>query len=110
MSPPNADGGSLVQEAVRSRAAAGEASSEAAAAPTILIVDDDPVVRSLMQAALEDEGYAVVEAADGIAAASLCREATPALLVVDAIMPNMDGFALCQELRRHAATRHVPIL
>lgn len=62
------------------------------AAPTILIVDDDPVVRSLMQDALEDEGFSVIEAEDGVEACRRCGEVVPSLMVVDAMMPNMDGF------------------
>src|SRR5580698_1607922 len=80
------------------------------AAPTILIVDDDPVVRSLMQDALEDEGFAVIEARDGVEACRRCGETVPSLMVVDAMMPNMDGFELCRELRQGEATRHVPVL
>jgi diguanylate cyclase (GGDEF)-like protein len=77
---------------------------------TILIVDDDPVVRSLMQDALEDDGFAVVEAADGVEAFRRCQEQVPLLVIVDALMPNMDGFELCQTLRRGASTSHLPIL
>jgi diguanylate cyclase (GGDEF)-like protein len=79
-------------------------------AAKILIVDDDPVVRSLMQDALEDDGFAVVEAADGVEACRLCEDEVPLLVVVDAVMPNMDGFELCQTLRRGASTNHLPIL
>jgi diguanylate cyclase (GGDEF)-like protein len=79
-------------------------------APAVLIVDDDPVVRTLMCDALEDEGFSIVEAEDGVQACERCNEHVPSLLVVDAIMPNMDGFELCRALRRQAATRHVPIL
>jgi diguanylate cyclase (GGDEF)-like protein len=78
--------------------------------PTILIVDDDPVMRLLMRDALEDEGYSVIEADDGVAACQRCDEAAPSLLVVDVVMPNMDGFELCRVLRRRATTRHTPIL
>jgi signal transduction histidine kinase len=78
--------------------------------PRILTVDDDPVVRSLMRDALEDEGFAVIEAEDGVEACRLCDEAVPELLVVDVVMPRMDGFELCAELRRRPATQHVPIL
>jgi CheY-like chemotaxis protein len=59
---------------------------------------------------LEDEGFRVVEAEDGVEACQRCDEAIPSLLIVDAVMPNMDGFQLCQELRRRASTQHVPIL
>jgi diguanylate cyclase (GGDEF)-like protein len=76
----------------------------------ILIVDDDPVVRSLMQDALEDDGFAVVEATDGVVACRRCEEELPSLVIVDAVMPNMDGFELCRTLRRGASTKHLPIL
>jgi diguanylate cyclase (GGDEF)-like protein len=108
MSPPNADGGSLAMEAARTTPR--ETFSTLEPAPTILIVDDDPVIRSLMLDALEDQGHAVIEAADGVEALALVEGAAPALIVVDAIMPNMDGFALCRELRRRTATQHAPIL
>ena len=79
------------------------------AAP-VLIVDDDPVVQTLMRAALEDDGFAVIEAEDGLDACRQCIESVPSLLIVDAMMPNMDGFALCRALREQPETRHVPIL
>ena len=69
-------------------------------AAQILIVDDDPVVRSLMRDSLEDVGFAVVEAEDGVEACrALRRRTVPSLLIVDAVMPNMDGFELCRRLR-----------
>jgi signal transduction histidine kinase len=81
-----------------------------AEAPTLLIVDDDPVVRSLMRDALEDDGYTIVEAENGIEACARCEEAVPALIVVDAVMPGMDGFALCEALRKRPQTAQIPIL
>lgn len=81
-----------------------------AGAVTVLIVDDDPVLRSIMQGALEDEGYAVIEAANGVEALRLCAGTVPCVVVADAVMPLMDGFQLCRALRADAATRHVPIL
>ena len=79
-------------------------------AAQILIVDDDPVGRSLMRDSLEDVGFAVVEAEDGVDAFQLCSRSVPSLLIVDAVMPNMDGFELCRKLRKAAATQYVPIL
>ncbi|HXC27284.1 MAG TPA: response regulator [Stellaceae bacterium] len=79
-------------------------------APTILIVDDDPVFRSLTRDSLTDTGLTVIEAADGSEALSHCREFDPSLLLVDAVMPNLDGFALCRELRSRSATRRTPIV
>jgi CheY-like chemotaxis protein len=78
--------------------------------PRILIVDDDPVVRSLMRDTLEDDGFVVAEAEDGVQACRICEDEVPSLLIVDAVMPNMDGFELCRALRERLATRHIPIL
>jgi signal transduction histidine kinase len=77
---------------------------------TILLVDDDPIFRMLTREALSDTGLSLIEAADGVEALLYCRNKTPTLLVVDAVMPNIDGFALCRELRAREATRHTPIL
>ena len=82
----------------------------AAEAPTLLIVDDDPVVRSLMRDSLEDDGFTVIEAEDGIDACKRCETAVPALIVADAMMPTMDGFELCRVLREQVRTAQVPIL
>ena len=87
-----------------------EAESRPQPAQTLLIVDDDPVIRSLMRDTLEDEGFTVVEAENGVEASEYCAKNVPALLVVDAVMPVMDGFELCRELRRQTRTAQVPIL
>ena len=83
---------------------------EAADAATLLIVDDDPVVRSLMRDSLEDDGFTVIEAENGAEACERCEEAMPALIVVDAVMPIMDGFELCRALRQRPQTAQIPIL
>jgi signal transduction histidine kinase len=82
---------------------------DGAVAP-ILIVDDDPIVRSLMRATLEVDGYEVVEAGDGEEACELYKIRQPQLLVADVVMPRMDGFALCRELRHRPESAYVPIL
>ena len=79
-------------------------------ATRILIVDDDIISRSLMSAELEGDGFAVLEAGDGEEALRIYEAATPELLVVDAVMPVMDGFGLCRELRKHPRSAYVPIL
>src|SRR5258708_14115934 len=78
--------------------------------PPILIVDDDPIVRSLMRATLEVDGYDVIEAGDGDEACILAEAHRPNLLVADVVMPRMDGFALGRELRRQAHRIYLPIL
>jgi len=76
----------------------------------VLIVDDDPVIRSLMRDALEDDGFTIIEAENGVEACERCAETVPALLVVDAVMPSMDGFELCRVLRSQPHTAQIPIL
>src|SRR5713226_8687930 len=77
---------------------------------TILIVDDDPVIRSLMRATLENDGFSVIEATNGIEGCQLYEKHRPDLLLVDVVMPGMDGYELCRELRCHPASAFLPIV
>src|SRR5437016_12042583 len=77
---------------------------------SILVVDDDPVVRSLMRATLENDNFEVIEAGDGIEGCRLYEKHRPDLLLVDVIMPRMDGYELCRELRGRLASAYVPIV
>ena len=73
----------------------------------ILIVDDDSHIRELVRVFLHNEGFEVIEAADGVEALSALDLAKADLAVVDVMMPNMDGWELCQELK---ATFDMPVL
>ncbi len=77
---------------------------------SILIVDDDPVACSLMRATLESDGFSVIEASDGIEGCRLYEEHRPDLMLVDVVMPRMDGYELCRELRGRSASAFVPIV
>jgi len=77
---------------------------------SILVVDDDPVVRSLMRATLERDGFTVIEARDGVEACRLYEEHHTDLLLVDLVMPHMDGFELCRVLRGRDESAYVPIV
>ena len=65
----------------------------------ILIVDDDPHIRELAHIFLQNDGFEVHEAADGVQALAMLDTLKADLFVIDIMMPNMDGWALCQELR-----------
>lgn len=65
----------------------------------ILVVDDDPHFRELVKIVLRKEGFAVHEAADGLDALSKLETVKADLAILDVMMPNMDGFELCRELR-----------
>ncbi len=76
--------------------------------PTVLIADDEPAIVDLLAQFLEDEGYTVECANDGLAALEKTREVRPALVIADVMMPKMDGFELLDQL----ATDHpaVPVI
>lgn len=76
----------------------------------ILIVDDEPVNVELLQAMLESEGYRVEAASGGPEALGRARREPPDLVVLDLMMPEMDGFEVCRHLKADARTADVPIL
>jgi signal transduction histidine kinase/DNA-binding response OmpR family regulator len=76
----------------------------------ILVVEDDQLTRQMLRQMLEREGYAVVEADHGQQALVRVAEQVPELILLDLLMPEMDGFAFVEELRRHDAWRSIPIV
>ena len=84
----------------------------ATAAPParILIVDDEPAVRQSLASSLEFEGYRVGEAADGAVALERVETDPPDLIVLDVLMPRMDGLTTCRRLRARGATMPVLML
>jgi GAF domain-containing protein/CheY-like chemotaxis protein len=76
----------------------------------VLVVDDDPGVRTLLRRMLEPEGYAVVEAENGRVALDRLRELTPSVVLLDLMMPEMDGFEFVSAFRGHEPWRGIPIV
>jgi signal transduction histidine kinase/CheY-like chemotaxis protein len=76
----------------------------------VLVVDDEPGVRDLLRRMLEPEGYTVLEAHNGRVALERVRETPVGIVVLDLMMPEMDGFEFVAEFRRHQAWRDVPIV
>jgi len=74
---------------------------------SVLIADDDPVLRGVLQNCLEQEGYRVRCASNGVEALEMVREARPSAAILDIVMPDMDGLATCRALR---AFSDVPII
>lgn len=70
----------------------------------ILIVDDEINIRSLLRKYAEFDGYTVAEAADGLRAVEMCRSGHYDLIVMDVMMPEMDGFTALREIRRFCQT------
>lgn len=75
-----------------------------------LIVDDDPVIRQLARAALERSGWSVEEAENGSDALGVFQRLPPDVVLLDVMMPGMDGFATCAALRTLPEAAHVPVL
>ncbi|MBE0602185.1 MAG: response regulator, partial [Deltaproteobacteria bacterium] len=79
-------------------------------APLILVVDDDAGTRLLAEAALKKAGYAVVNAADGEQGVAACGRFRPDLILMDVVMPGMDGFTAVRKIRRMPGGERVPIV
>ena len=73
----------------------------------ILVVDDESRIRSIIKKYAEFEGHTVTEAADGMEAIRLCRSQAFDLIVMDIMMPELDGFSACREIRK---TSQIPII
>ncbi|MDP2916939.1 MAG: response regulator [Dehalococcoidia bacterium] len=80
--------------------------------PKILVVDDDPDILDATTMILETQGYTIVTARNGIEGLACLRAEKPDLLILDLLMPKMDGFAVCKELQdaRWSKYRSMPIL
>jgi GAF domain-containing protein/DNA-binding response OmpR family regulator len=76
----------------------------------VLVVDDDVTLRQLLRRMLEPEGYTVVEAENGRVALERLRGVAPSVVLLDLMMPEMDGFEFVAEFRRHEAWRAIPIV
>jgi len=76
----------------------------------ILIVDDEDMIRSLLRLTLVRAGYNVTEAETGEEGISLVRKQKPDLILLDVMMPGMDGFAVCEQIRQEPDAGDIPIL
>jgi len=76
---------------------------------SILIADDEQTIRALVSRFLGDK-FTVMEASDGEQAAALARHRKPNLILMDIMMPNMDGYHACAELKADPATRDTPVV
>jgi DNA-binding NtrC family response regulator len=76
----------------------------------ILLVDDLPANLAVLTAALEPEGYEILAAASGPAALKVAAKARPSLILLDVMMPEMDGLETCRRLKQAGATREIPVI
>ena len=78
--------------------------------PLVLVVDDDAALRTIISTNLELAGFRVMSAGDGPSAIALLDEAVPDVVMLDVMMPMMDGYATLGKIRRHATASHVPVI
>jgi DNA-binding response OmpR family regulator len=84
--------------------------TETAPAPRVLVADDEEDVRELVAYRLTRSGYEVIAAADGQEAFRLAREQPPDLMVLDVMMPRLDGYELTRRLRAEESLRSIPVI
>ena len=73
----------------------------------ILVVDDEEKIRAIIRKYGEFEGYDITEAKDGMEAVKLCREQDFDVIILDVMMPELDGFSTCREIRK---TKNIPVI
>ena len=78
--------------------------------PLVLLVDDERSIRTICRVNLEGDGLAVTEAADGSQALEAVREIRPSLVLLDVMMPGVDGWRVAEQLAADDATRDIPVV
>ena len=78
--------------------------------PIILVVDDEDETRLMLRILLELKGFQVEEAVDGLDALSKVGDINPDIMVLDVMMPNMDGITVCKKLRCEPETKDLPVI
>jgi CheY-like chemotaxis protein len=80
------------------------------ASPRILVVDDDPVILRLLQVNFRLEGYEVLTASRGDEALRVAKEQHPEVIVLDVMMPGIDGYEVCRQLKEDPDTAAAPVI
>ncbi len=76
----------------------------------VVVIDDDQGVVSLLQKRLEANGYQVSSAEDGVKGLEIVRSTLPDLVILDIVMPGMDGFSLVREIRSDERLKRIPLI
>src|SRR6476659_8062527 len=80
------------------------------AEPVVLVVDDQPANIRLLDAVLSPRGYRVLTATSGEQALEILREEQPHVVLLDIMMPGMDGYEVCRRIREHPGTAYLPVV
>jgi DNA-binding response OmpR family regulator len=77
---------------------------------SVLVVDDDPVIRRMLQLSYESEGFQVATAADGVEGLEALRASPPDVLILDIMMPKLDGMRVMDELKSDERLSSIPVI
>jgi twitching motility two-component system response regulator PilG len=78
--------------------------------PVVLVVDDSPTVRKIVQLTLQREHMRVITASDGLSALAAVADEEPDLILLDIMLPRMDGYNICRIIREKKEFRHIPVI
>ena len=90
--------------------AGGNVNEQAVPKGKLLIVEDSQTLRQMMKMTLEERGYSILEAPDGLTALTLLAEHVPDAIVLDINLPDIDGFELCKRMKAEPRSRNIPVL
>ncbi|MDP2912016.1 MAG: response regulator [Candidatus Omnitrophota bacterium] len=76
----------------------------------ILIIDDEEDIQKLLKIRLEQDSFAVVTAGDGASGAKIAEQEMPDLILMDIMMPNVDGYSCLKEIRNNQKTKNIPVI
>lgn len=76
----------------------------------ILLVEDSKTASAVLKEVLENEGHSVFLAGDGVTGVALARREKPDLVLLDLLLPKLNGYEVCNTLKRDSSTRHIPVL
>lgn len=102
--------GVSIRKSVLLKSIEGKIAGISRSGKTILIVDDEAAIRSMLKQSLEDQGYAVVEAADATEAIAKARSLRPDVILLDIMMPDLSGYDVLRVLKHDEITRGIPVI
>jgi CheY-like chemotaxis protein len=88
----------------------GGGGGQAKSAPLVLLVDDEQAIRAICRVNLEGDGFSVLEAKDGAEALAEVRRRRPSLVLLDVMMPRIDGWSVAERLAGDESTRNIPVV
>lgn len=79
-------------------------------AAKVLVIDDEAEITQIIEAFLENAGYVVTTENSSVMGIERAKEIKPDLILLDIMMPNMDGYEICDELKKNSETRNIPVI